>query len=234
MDNRFVDKKQKYGTDYQRISCWVYLEKNKQPEVFYFEKPNTKQIYIDFYEMNHYFWNMIESECVMQEEGMNKHDKIVVYNNRKIKQFVLKYLVKDWSFQKLERQEDGSLTKQSLRKIYALHPRILKNIINQYVYRAGFTEEEDGKIQKQCYLLFDKGQGVSNPHWAVSLYLDLTAFWDKFGLNYYDIQKLPQQVYDGLRKVMGAQNSITAMKYAKSSKSSSGGGRGTQTKQIRF
>ena len=65
MDNRFVDKKQKYGTDYQRISCWVYLEKNKQPEVFYFEKPNTKQIYIDFYEMNHYFWNMIESECVM-------------------------------------------------------------------------------------------------------------------------------------------------------------------------
>ena len=232
--DKFIDRTNKYSGDFQRVSCWVYYEENKQLQVFYTKMPNTIQIYMQFFEMNHYFWQIIERDCLIEVEGYNDRDKISVYNNCLIKKFILKYLIKDWSFDcELKRNKDGSLTEESYNKVCGLHPKILKTLLDQYVYRQGFTQEEDGKIQKQCYLLFDKGQSINSPHWTVSLYLDLTAFWDKFGLNYYDIQKLPQEVFDGLRKIMGIQNSITASKYSKSNAKSSGGN-GRQSKQIRF
>ena len=51
------------------------------------------------------------------------------------------------------------------------------------------------------------GNGVHNAHEAVSLYCNLSSFWDKFGLNYFDLQRLPQDVYAKLREVLSRESS---------------------------
>ena len=38
------------------------------------------------------------------------------------------------------------------------------------------------------------------------------AFWDKFGMNYFDILKLPQDVFSALKKVMSLDNTYKSEK----------------------
>lgn len=214
----------KYDKDEQKISCWVYKESGKQPYVFEEQKPNTQRLDFYFYNMNHYFWTLIQQDCILQQQGVNEFDMIYIYNTRKLKEYILRFMYKGSNLDfEVYRNEDGMLDDESMEKIYKIHPRILKIVLQQYVYRAGFTEEQNGKIQKQCYLLFDKGQGISNPHWTVSLYCDLVAFWQKFGLNYYDIQRLPQEVFDGLRRILNADNELTASKIARNNNANKSG-----------
>ena len=228
MDKDFIDRLNKYSQNWQRCVCWVYL-RNGTPEIYNEYKPNTYQIWIQFYKMNHYFWNMIERQCLEKTTGYNERDVIVSYNQCKLKKFFLKYLIKDWSLPfEIKRNIDGSLLPQLLQKIYNLHPFILKTLIQQYDYFVCFSQEEQKQINKQCYLLFDKDGSVTNPHWSVSLYLELSFFWQKFGLNYYDIQNLPIQVFESLKKITRLENaSFNSKMNAKSNASSN-------SKQIRF
>lgn len=229
MNQSFIDRLKNYETSYQRVSCWVYTRKNKPLIVYQEQKPNTQEVFIQFFNMNHYFWNFIQTQCIEQIQGFNEKDIIAVYNTKKLKNFIMKYMIKDWSFDyQLKRNFDGSLEQETLNYIYGLHPRILRVLLDKYTCKQGFTQQQQGKIQKQCYLLFDKGSSVSNPHWSISLYCDLTSFWQKFGLNYYDIQQLPENIYDGLRKVMSSESKISNSKLKSNNKGSS------NQKQIRF
>ena len=229
-----IDRTQKFSEDWQLVQCWVYIDKDKF-FVYEQEKPNTMCFSIKFYNMNHYFWTMIQENCIQQQQGNNQKDLIVVYNSKKLKELIIKYMIKEWSFPyNIKRNIDGSLTEETLQYFYRIHPRIIATLIDNYVYRSGFTQEQEGKIQKQCYLLFDKGQGISNPHWSVSLYCDLISFWDKFGLNYYDLQRLPQDIYDGLRKVMSSQIQINNSKMSSAKNNSTSNKNGRQTKTIGF
>lgn len=230
--DKIVNRTKKFSEDYQIVKCWVYITKDKL-YVYQEQKPNTMQFYIKFFSMNHYFWNMIQQNCVQTQQGNNEKDLITIYNSRKLKQLIIKYMIKEWSFPyNIERNVDGSLTEETLQNFYKIHPRIIESLVDNYVYRSGFTDEEQGKIQKQCYLLFDKGQGISDPHWSVSLYCDLISFWQKFGLNYFDIQMLPQDIYDGLRKVMSSQIEINNSKMSANNNKQNKNGR--QTKTIGF
>lgn len=233
MDKYFIDQFYKRSSNFQRVSCWVFIKDERFIEIFNKEMPNTEEIWIEFYEMNHYFWSLAEETCVDEIQGHNERDVIVLYNNFRLKKFFIKYMIKDWCFGELKRNLDGSLTDESVNYVFRLHPNILKTLLNGYTYKSGFTLEEEGKIQKQCYLLFDKGQGIKNPHKYISLYCDLVSFWSKFGLNYFDIQKLPQDVYDGLRKIMNSENQIDSMKLNRNA-AKNNNGRGSTSSQIRF
>ena len=233
MDKYLIDQSFKRSENFQRVSCWVFIKDSNLIDVFEKETANTEEIWIEFYEMNHFFWSLAEETCLDEIKGFNDRDTIVLYNNFRLKKFFIKYMIKDWCFDELERNLDGSLTDDSMNMIFRLHPNILKTLLNGYIYKSGFTIEEEGQIQKQCYLLFDKGQGVKNPHKYISLYCDLVSFWNKFGLNYFDIQRLPQDVCDGLRKIMNSENKIETMKINRSN-SKNHRNNGGSVSQIRF
>jgi len=42
-------------------------------------------------------------------------------------------------------------------------------------------------------------------------------------LNYYDIQRLPQEVFDGLRRILNADNELTASKIARNNNANKSG-----------
>ena len=67
-------------------------------------------------------------------------------------------------------------------------------------------KSEEKELEKQCSILFGKGEGLTDTHPYITLYCNLVAFWDKFGMNYFDILKLPQDVFMALKKVMMLDN----------------------------
>ena len=73
---------------------------------------------------------------------------------------------------------------------------------NNYRTIIQMDEDEKRELEKQCSILFGKGESVQNPHSYISLYCNLMAFWDKFGMNYFDLLKLPEDVFSALKKVM--------------------------------
>ena len=213
------------------IRCWVYLNQDKPLEVFTEKKDNTEEVWLEFFEMNHVYWDMIDEECIEECFGVNERDKMVTYNDYKVKMFYIRYLLKGWSFSTvLKRKYDGSLTDESFKEVLLIHPRILRIIFSQY-NNSFISEQEEGDILKQCHLLFGQGQGVSSPHKYISLYCDLVTFWDKFGLNFGDIQKLPQEVYKGLRKIVSIENQIRSAEAKTQTRPNTRQG---QNKQIRF
>ena len=105
--------------------------------------------------------------------------------------------------------EEGKLDDMSFRKMTGLHPVILRELVNQ-LFESTLSEDDLTEISKQSYLLFAKNQSVSNPHRMISLYCSLTEMWSKFGLNYFDLKRLPLYEKNALKKILSLENQIRA------------------------
>lgn len=182
----------------KRYSVWVYENKDGV-KVYDQQKPNTEQVWFQFNEFSHLYWKMLEDYAVVQQNGK------YFYNFNNVKLFMIKYLFSNTNLPqiKFERNNDGSLTQESLEKVMKIHPRILRAIMdNLDIFPQEMTRQEDRELKRQCMQLFGKGQAVNNPNKWVTIYCNLTSFWDKFGLNLYDIMKLPRDSYLMLHKIM--------------------------------
>ena len=106
-------------------------------------------------------------------------------------------------------RENDQLTEESYNEVIKIHPRILRQVLSLVdVFEREKTKEEEKELAKDCALIFGKNEGVVNPHPDIVLYCDLIAFWDKFGLNYFDIQKLPKELFYRLKNMMNLESSF--------------------------
>lgn len=199
------------SNDYKRYSIWVYDDSNII-QVFGDEKPNTCELWFEFYEYTHLFWKMMEYECI-EQSGFQK-DKTYVYSFYKLKRFYLKYLLRSTNYPiALERNESGELTEETYDRLMKIHSRIWRELFDKIEFFVdGANKEEEQRLAKECAILFGKGDSVSNPHKYIVFYCDLMAFWDKFGLNYFDIQRLPQEVFAVLKKMMSLESDFKTKK----------------------
>jgi len=192
--------------DYQRYSVWIY-DNDNIIQVFEEEKPNTFEMWFEFYNFTYVFWKIMSSLCVEQIDcGM---EKISVYNSYKLKKFYMRYMLKDTNYPlKIVRNIDGSISDVSYNLLIMIHPRILRTLFDKinFFENETLSEEEEKRIAKECALLFGKNEGIVNPHPHVVFYLDLISFWEKFGLNYFDIQKLPYGVFSTIKKMMNLES----------------------------
>lgn len=212
---------------FKKYFVWVYGGK-EVPQVFSTEKPNTDCYWFEFFNFSYSTWKDMENECV---DVFNSHgEKLSVYNFTKLKQFFLKRMLKDTNYPvQLERTMDLCLTKESYANVLKIHPRILRCVLNQIdVFNDRIDPDEERRIAKECAILFGKGDSVNNPHPYIILYCDLIAFWEKFGLNYYDLQKLPYAVFTNLKRMMKFENDF------KTKETTNFTGKSRPVKQIRF
>ena len=79
---------------FKKYSVWV-CENSNPIQVFTFPKPNTKEVWFEFYEFNYFSWKKMENECV--EKYQTLREQISLYNFNKLKDFYLKYLLKSRS-----------------------------------------------------------------------------------------------------------------------------------------
>ncbi|MBR4316594.1 MAG: hypothetical protein IKP65_06505 [Alphaproteobacteria bacterium] len=94
-----------------------------------------------------------------------------------------------------------------MKQIYRIHPRILRVLFDKFnLFPVELSQDEEMEIEKQCMKLFGKGESVQNPHPLVMTYCNLVTFWDKLGLNYWDLMKMPNNLVNQLKRMAAMDN----------------------------
>ena len=191
-----------------KYKAWIYLSA-LNPCIYEEQAPETELVEFEFYRVDYEAWMRIESLVIeVNDEG---REAIATYNFEKLHEVVLRRLLKSWSLPiPLERQDNLFLTDESFKDVMNVHPLILKHFIQKYEDTFFLNDADKKKIELQCMVLFhpDNSKGIPNAHEAVSLYCNLAAFWEKFGLNYFELRKLPYDVFSQLRLVMSHENEM--------------------------
>ena len=194
------------SNEYKEYDFWLF-RKGNFVELFTKETPNTEKISFTFWEINNSTWDYLEENC-LETVKISAHETISTYNYEKMKLFYLQYLFRSWSFEEEMRfDEEGKLTENSFKKLLNLHPVILRELTTG-LFDYVLSEEDSITIAKQAHLLFAKNQSVSNPHRMISLYCNLSEMWNKFGLNYFDLKRLPLYERNALKRILSQENQI--------------------------
>lgn len=201
-----------------KYKLWVYFNSD-MPEVYFEQKPNTTEIYFEFYNLSLFYWKKLEKECI------EEYNEQFYFNNQKLRIFMIKYMLHSTNVPGafIEKNKSGSLTEESFNSIISIHPRILRCLFDIVEFLPKqLDKNEEKQLEKQCSILFGQGNPVSNPNPWVIIYCNLVAFWEKFGMNYEDIMKLPYETFIMLKKIMELDNDFKSKSLQSSSKTSGG------------
>ena len=197
--------------DSRRYSVWVY-DNDEIITVYGDEKPNTHEIWFEFTEFNRSYWKKFEEECIV-----NYGNDSSFYNFVLMRRFMMTYMLSKTSFpgiEVIEHDSDGKVTQECWDRMNRVHPRIWETLFSKVdMFPETCDDNGDMELEKQCKQLFCDHKGVKNPHEWIELYCNLTAFWDKFGLNYFDVMNLPNNLYVALRKIMHLDNTYTELSF---------------------
>lgn len=206
--------------DKQRYSVWVY-DNDDIIRVYTDRQPNTHEIWFEFSVFTRSYWKKFEEECiVVYGNGFS------FYNYMLMRRFMITYMLSGTSFPgigPIEHDENGRVLGPSWERLNRIHPRIWEVLFQKVVvFPEVCDDKEEQVLEKQCKTLFCDHKGIKSPHEWIELYCNLTAFWDKFGLNYFDVMNLPNNLYVALRKVMQLDNAYSEMSFARDSNNSAG------------
>lgn len=125
---------------------------------------------------------------------------------------VVRRLLKSWDLNiPIKRRKDGWLTDACYNKIKKLPAPLITAMVTEFDKSNIITEDEEETINKQSAILFSKNsKGVASACEAVSLFCNLSNFWEKFGLNYFSIKKMPYKKYLLLRIMVGKDSEAQA------------------------
>lgn len=203
----------------KKYKLWVYTNSSNMISVYKQSTLNTEQIWFKFYSFSYFYWRMVQDKCFQSIKGD------LFYNFYQLKMFILNYLLCETNVPGviIERNEQGELTQKSMESVLSIHPRILRTLFEMIeIFPQELTKKENENLEKQCMKLFGKGESVYNPHpWVVN-YCNLIAFWEKFGLNYYDIMNLPYELFISLKKILSLDNNYKSQSLSKKSANSTG------------
>jgi hypothetical protein len=146
---------------------------------------------------------MIERLTRGMHEVNGKQEPTHDYEERK--RLVYRFMLRNWNLNiKLEHeQSSGWLTESCWHEVMRQPGPILENLASAYQNAVYVSREEEETIIKQCGMLFAKGgRGVKHACEAVSLFCTLGNFWEKFGINRFDLARLPYKEFLMLQMVL--------------------------------
>jgi len=149
----------------------------------------------------------------------NSREMIESVDVNYMRYYMIRRLLLWWDLPiEIERENDW-LTDDCFNEIVSLPAPLINSILNKYEDKISVSDDEEKKMQKQAILLFSpNGNGVRNSCEGVTLFCSYSNFWEKFGLNKFDLKKIPYREYVMLR-LMISHESEAQKRRAKSSES---------------
>lgn len=134
-------------------------------------------------------------------------------NQRKLE--IIRRKLKCWSLptpKKFVFDEHGYIEKDFFDKEICCYPGpLFEKLSEMYDKTYEITEKELEDIKMQCIILFGTNSGsVENPHRAVALYCTVVGFWEKFGLNMFDLARIPYKTFVLLKTIMNREGELRA------------------------
>ena len=144
---------------------------------------------------------VIERATRVQEE--TDHGETTAYEPNEFRRLMLKKALLEWSLPIPIEREDGWLTPECYERVGNVGAPLIEALLDGYRETTAIDEEEEKLIERQCSVLFsENSRGVANACDAVSLFCNLSGFWEKFGINTDTIPSVPFKDYMRLRVVM--------------------------------
>lgn len=106
--------------------------------------------------------------------------------------------------------ENNIITYESIKNFLRLNGNIIKYLINK-INDQYFDENNNSyrhEISKDFSRLYHSDKGVILEHKEIGDYLMLQAFWEKLGLNYFEVKKLPYDIYKQLSLMIGVETEV--------------------------
>lgn len=103
--------------------------------------------------------------------------------------------------------DNNIISIDSIKSFLKLNSNIIK-YITEKINKFYCDEKEEYyryEISKDFTRLYNSEKGIILEHKEVGDYLTLTAFWEKLGLNYFDLKKLPYDLYKKLSLMMSLE-----------------------------
>lgn len=204
-----------------QIEITAYVNEKDFNDIRKEEFDFSEMVVFRFFQLNEQISRLIKKESLKKIYYLGEpyyYNDYLSYNS-----FVLKNMLSWCNLNiELKRDEFGTLTNESYNEILKLHPSILKYFLEEYGNVCDIPEEETQKIIDQCHNLFRKGsKGISDADESISVYCNLTGFWEKLGLNYFDVQKLPEDIFNKLNLILRKDNEIQIKEIERMNNSSS-------------
>ena len=161
------------------------------------------------------YWKIEQQAAVSEEDDIKEKGRYI--DDEITKKMIIRMLLLDWSLDiPLEFNNDnGYLTKESFDRAMHIPAPLMNAFLEQYEKTTEVSEDEYIKAERQSAVLFSQNSsGVSNACETVSLFCTLGNFWEKFGLNRFDLNKLPYREFMMLRVMV--QKEGEAMKRSQS------------------
>lgn len=209
-----------YLRSYNQVELCAYVDKNNFNNILDTEFENSEKIIFRFFELNE------NISKLLRKDGIKKHffmgECFYYYDYLSYKSFILRNLLSWWNLDiPLDRDEFGSLTEECFNRVSNIHPCLLNHFLTAFGETYEISDMDNQKIIDQCHNLFRRGsKGISDADESISIYCNLTGFWEKLGLNYFDIQKLPDDLFNKLNLIMKKDNEIQVKEFESMNKKS--------------
>lgn len=183
----------------------------------------TSIVFDDFYYVKFYA-NMIDSVVYIADQYTKDFDFIFIKCRKLSKEnwdfiyqqqeqldrqkLLLMFSVVELNFLQIEFNNDY-LTLESLNKILRLHPILLKHIVMLISKQAKIKYETPREnLLAEFKRLYNSQRGIVLKYKQIGQYLHLCSFYEKLGLNYFDLKKMPYETYQNLLTLIGIQTEI--------------------------
>lgn len=146
------------------------------------------------------------------EEQVSEREALLTVDYETMKESILRRMLVSWNLDvPLEFNERGWLTDDCFERICRFPAPLIEALLDEYESKLMISDEEEQKIDRQAAILFAKNsKGVSNACEAVSLFCTYSNFWEKFGLNRFQLAQLPYAEFLRLRIMVGKDNQAHA------------------------
>lgn len=130
-------------------------------------------------------------------------DKISNKDYEYFKKYVFKFCLIRWNLDEILEIDNEILTDDCLNRIMKLPAPLMNAIFEKYQESYIINDEEEQEITRQSAILFSKNtSGVSDACEGITLFCVLGNFWEKFGINRFDIKNLSYKEYVMLRMIL--------------------------------
>ena len=133
-------------------------------------------------------------------------DKYAKSDSEEFKKLILKYQVLDCNLDIKLEFTNNILTDESWEKLLELPAPLIDAFVEKYQETYLIDDDEAKKIERQSAILFSpNSRGVDDACEAITLFCVLGNFWEKFGINRFDLKKLSYKEYVQLRAVLSRE-----------------------------
>ena len=149
----------------------------------------------------------IEKAVTSEMDVGDGRTKVSVADLNEYKRLLVKRSLLSWTLDiPVERDASGWMTKECYERVSRIPAPLMAAFLRGLEDSMDVTDDEERRIDRQSALLFSRtGRGVADACEAVSMFCTLGNYWEKFGLNKFELPKLPYKEYLLLKIMLGKE-----------------------------